>query len=354
MRRLIGPRLQALALAVVGAATGGGSIHAQAELTIGNGAARPGETADVSITLASAVDATALQLDVLFDPTKLAAGTPAIGGGLGDHELSSVEPEAGLLRIVIHSPTNSVLPVGVVATVPFTVEPAAPVGQTPLDPAAAEVATPAATAILPLGLFAGGVHVFTLEASLHLDLSADRSLVADGDPLAYTLVVSNSGPDDATGVHVTDSLPADLTGVTWSCSASGGATCTASGSGDLDDLADLPAGGTVTYTIEATVDTMAAFIDNTAEVEGPPEVFDADLSDNSATVTVDVCLIDDLELVGWDIDDFEVFNACVTLTAGPDFNIGSTGEVILRSLGSVILRDGVSVETGGKLGIEIE
>ena len=57
-------------------------------------------------------------------------------------------------------------------------------------------------------------------------------------------------------------------------------------------------------------------------------------------------------LTGYDIGGIADFNACVTLTAGPSFNIQNTGHVTLRALTSVILANGFSVETDGKLKIE--
>ena len=49
--------------------------------------------------------------------------------------------------------------------------------------------------------------------------------VAAGGPVSYTIVASNAGPDPATAATVTDTLPATLSGVSWTCTAAGGATC---------------------------------------------------------------------------------------------------------------------------------
>ena len=57
-----------------------------------------------------------------------------------------------------------------------------------------------------------------------------------------------------TGATITDTFPAALTSVSWTCAASGGSSCgSASGSGNLNTTANLLAGGTVTYTVNATV-----------------------------------------------------------------------------------------------------
>jgi uncharacterized repeat protein (TIGR01451 family) len=52
-----------------------------------------------------------------------------------------------------------------------------------------------------------------------------KSFVRPGDSVTYTIEASNVGYDtSATGGFVTDAFPPDLTGVTWTCTASGGAT----------------------------------------------------------------------------------------------------------------------------------
>lgn len=341
----------ALSLSGLLAATGG--AHAQADLTVGDGAAKPAASAEVSIEVVSSPGASALQLDIPFDDGLLTAGTPVGSAGLADHVVSHVEPQPGLVRIVLHSPTNTALPTGEVVRVPFTAKPAATVGETPLAPMAVEVVTPAAAVVLPLTLTPGSFHIYSLEADLGLTLVADRSLVADGDPLGYTLAVANPGPDAVISVQVMDTLPADLVSVSWSCTSAGGASCTSAGSGDVADTVDLPLSGSATFAIVGTVSTGASFIDNSADLQLPDEIYDPELADNRDTVTVDVCVDDDLVLTGWNIGGAAVFDACVTLTAGPSFNVQETGVVTLRSLGSVILRNGFSVETGGSLTISL-
>jgi hypothetical protein len=79
------------------------------------------------------------------------------------------------------------------------------------------------------------------------------STVLSGQSTTYTIQVNNLGPDDVRGI-VSDVLPSRLTAATWTCTSTGGASCTASGSGGLNDVpADLPVGGTVAYTLTATV-----------------------------------------------------------------------------------------------------
>lgn len=45
------------------------------------------------------------------------------------------------------------------------------------------------------------------------------------DEITYTIEATNNGTIAAVGATVTDNLPAALTGVSWTCSGTGGGTC---------------------------------------------------------------------------------------------------------------------------------
>jgi uncharacterized repeat protein (TIGR01451 family) len=77
----------------------------------------------------------------------------------------------------------------------------------------------------------------------------------DGRRLAYTVTVSNSGPSDAFGARIDDPLPAQLTGAkfTWTCKATAGSSCAASGSGAIHGIVTIDVGGHLTYTVTGTV-----------------------------------------------------------------------------------------------------
>src|SRR5205823_11089173 len=77
-----------------------------------------------------------------------------------------------------------------------------------------------------------------------------------GGSVTYTITASNAGPSNAPGSTVADTFPASLT-CTWTCVGAGGGTCTASGSGNLNDTVNLPAGGSVTYTASCTISASA-------------------------------------------------------------------------------------------------
>jgi uncharacterized delta-60 repeat protein len=100
------------------------------------------------------------------------------------------------------------------------------------------------------------------------------------------LVVSNLGPDDAPGTIVSDTFPLNFDIVFWSCTGSGGATCTANGEGNIyDTLTSFPAGGVVTYTISVGSILLGDW-ENTAVVLVPAGISDPDMANNRATYEI--------------------------------------------------------------------
>ncbi len=111
-------------------------------------------------------------------------------------------------------------------------------------------------------------------------------VVTAGGPVTYTLTVTNGGPQAVVGVAVTDTFPASLTAVTWTCAASGGSSCPASGGGNINAMVNVAAGGAVTFTAYGTVSLNATgMLANTATVTVPSSVIETNTGDNSATDT---------------------------------------------------------------------
>ena len=126
-------------------------------------------------------------------------------------------------------------------------------------------------------------------ADLALSSQTSAAQVVVGESFTYTVQLTNSGPDEADNVVLSDPAPA---GVTFnSCSSTVG-DCTISGGAASLSLASLPNGGTVTVTIQATLNPTAS--DGTAIVNNPSVTTstpDPDTSNNSgsagsSTITV--------------------------------------------------------------------
>jgi uncharacterized repeat protein (TIGR01451 family) len=117
-------------------------------------------------------------------------------------------------------------------------------------------------------------------ANLSMSKIGPATVTANG-AVRYTLVATNNGPASANGATVTDTFPASLTGVTWTCTASPGATCgAASGSGNLSlTLPAFAAGSQVTIVVNGTAPSSGTF-QNSARITAPPTVTDPDPTDN--------------------------------------------------------------------------
>ncbi|MBL8998972.1 MAG: DUF11 domain-containing protein, partial [Gemmatimonadetes bacterium] len=128
-----------------------------------------------------------------------------------------------------------------------------------------------------------GNTVITPTADLSILKGNGVGSVTPGTPVTYAITVANAGPSGVTGATVTDVFPAAMTGVTWTCSASGGAACPASGSGDISASVDLPSGSSVLFTATGTVSGGATgTLSNTATVVAPGG-FNDPAGNNSAT-----------------------------------------------------------------------
>lgn len=90
-------------------------------------------------------------------------------------------------------------------------------------------------------------------ADVAASISTTPALYTPGAAISHTLTIANAGPDAAPSVVVVDTFPGAYTNVTWSCAASGGATCTSGGSGNISQVVSLPLAAQVVYTVNATV-----------------------------------------------------------------------------------------------------
>ena len=107
-----------------------------------------------------------------------------------------------------------------------------------------------------------------------------------GLPVTYQITVTNAGPNSVTGAAVLDTPPATMTGVRWTCGAAtgGGACALASGSGNISETVNLPAGASVSYTVTGTIAAGATgALENTATVAPPSGVTDLIAANNTST-----------------------------------------------------------------------
>lgn len=125
----------------------------------------------------------------------------------------------------------------------------------------------------------------TPQADVSITKTDGVATVVAGGSTTYTITASNAGPSNAPGSTVADTFPAVLT-CTWTCVGAGGGTCTAAGSGNINDTVSLPAGGSTTHTATCNVSAAATgSVSNTATVAVGAGVTDTNPANNSATDT---------------------------------------------------------------------
>jgi uncharacterized repeat protein (TIGR01451 family) len=114
-----------------------------------------------------------------------------------------------------------------------------------------------------------------------------------GDAVTFTITAHNNGPDDGTGIEITDMLPAGLTYL--SSSPSQGVYDDATGVWTIGDLPAAGAGSTATLAITAHVD-QAGPLTNTAALTASDEP-DSNGSNNSSSVSLNGNPLADLVVV---------------------------------------------------------
>jgi len=162
---------------------------------------------------------------------------------------------------------------------------------------------------------------------LQVEKSAVPSPAVAGRPITYTVAARNLGPSDASGAVLSDTLPAALQNPAWACVASGMTCPSASGTGDLDVVLDMPEGGVVTYTITGVVSPLAAgSLSNTAWVTAPAGLPERDPADNTASVETQLAVEADLSIAkSHEQAGLNVTYTIVVRSAGPS---DATGVVV--------------------------
>ena len=132
----------------------------------------------------------------------------------------------------------------------------------------------------------------TPQVDLAITKTADPSAVNVNDPLLYTLRATNNGPDTATNVIVTDTLPDGL--IVDGISSDKG-SCTQAGKVITCSLGTMAKGDAVTIRVSTTAPGTAGTITNRAHVTGSEP--DVNLSNNDASVDTPVSNVQGIVVV---------------------------------------------------------
>jgi uncharacterized repeat protein (TIGR01451 family) len=139
----------------------------------------------------------------------------------------------------------------------------------------------------------GSLPTQTDSVDVTVTVSTSVSSAGPGTPITYTITVTNSSTTlDLSNIAVADTVPADITGVTWSATTAPGvtfpSTADQSGTGNsINSTVNLNAGSSVTYTVTGTVSPTAVpggTITNTATATVPQGINDPNGTDNTFTI----------------------------------------------------------------------
>jgi uncharacterized repeat protein (TIGR01451 family) len=130
--------------------------------------------------------------------------------------------------------------------------------------------------------FSGAISFEVADADLSITKTAAPGPYGTGNPLTYTIVVNNAGPTAASGVTVTDTIPAGTTFTSatpsqGSCSGTSTVTCT---------LGTINSGASATISLTIALPSTPGPVSNTATVTSSSS--DANPANNSATSTITV------------------------------------------------------------------
>ena len=260
-------------------ATDTDTLTAAADLAItktdGVTSVTPGGSATYTVTASNAGPSNAPGATVADTfPAALTATWTCVGAGGG----TCTAAGSGNISDTVNLPAGG--------SVTYTVSAAIAAGATGSLSNTATVTAPAGvTDPAPANNSATDTDTLTAAADLAITKTDGVTSVTPGGSATYTVTASNAGPSNAPGATVADTFPAVLT-ATWTCVGAGGGTCTASGSGNISDTVNLPAGGSVTYTVSAAIAAGATgSLSNTATVTAPAGVTDPAPGNNSATDT---------------------------------------------------------------------
>ncbi|MBD1922680.1 DUF11 domain-containing protein [Microcoleus sp. FACHB-831] len=137
----------------------------------------------------------------------------------------------------------------------------------------------------PESSIVGGIVV--ARADLQIQKTHAPEPVVAGGIITYTITVTNNGPSNAVGATVQDTVPPQITGVTWTCAITGTGSCgQTSGQGNaINTTVNLNAGSVATFTVRGTISPSlsSGSLPNTATVSRSKDANDDNPNNNTAT-----------------------------------------------------------------------
>jgi hypothetical protein len=120
-------------------------------------------------------------------------------------------------------------------------------------------------------------------SDLQITNSDGVTTAAAGGSVVYSIIASNGGANGINGATVTDNFP-NVLSCTWTCTTTNGATCTASGTGNIADTVDIPTAARAIYTATCAISPSATgTLVNTAAIASPNGITDPNPGNDTAT-----------------------------------------------------------------------
>jgi uncharacterized repeat protein (TIGR01451 family) len=196
-----------------------------------------------------------------------------------------------------------------------------------------------------------------VQADLSVTKTDGVATITAGTSVTYTIVVKNAATSTgaSNGSIVTDTVPALITSVTWTCGSVtlGGACGAASGSGNaISTTANLPVGATVTYTVSGmlsgaatgTLANTAKVITPASGVSDPTDLSRTGAGNNSATDSDTITAVPNVGLA-------KSVNPSGTQAPGTDLaytiTFTNTGGLVAQTL---VIKDPIPSSTDFKVG----
>lgn len=307
---------------------------------ITNVAAGQSTTYTITASNAGPTDAPASQVTDTFPAPLTACSWTCSGAGGGTCTASG----AGNIADSVNLPNGGSVTYTATCTVPASTAAGVNIANTAIVSSA--IADP-----IPGNNSATDTDTTIVSSDLSVTKTDGVTSVVAGGALTYTIVASNAGPSNAVGSTVADTFPAALT-CGWTCAGSGG-TCTASGSGNINDVVNLPAGSSVTYTANCTVapgTVNGTVISNTANVAVAGGSSDPAPGNNSATDTTTVIAGSGVSgtktVAGSTIPGGAIVYTIVLNNAGPGPQADNPGDEFVDVLPSQVTFDSASASSG--------